>query len=108
MRKYVYIYLLRHPYIDVGYIGMSNNPSRRFKEHLRDKTITPKSDMIREMRNERIKPQMKILERVLKTESFALEKEITRKYLLDGWAIMNSTNRGIGTYERVYKWQTLE
>ena len=107
MSQYVYIYILRHPYITEGYIGQSNNLHRRFKEHMRDKKVTPKSDWLDLMKNERVKPQMEILNRVLKTDADKFESEFTKQYLKNGWAIMNSTNRGLGTYERVYKWQTL-
>lgn len=108
MSKYVYIYLVRHPFLNEGYIGQSNNLHRRFKEHLRDKEVTPKTDWLLEMKRERVKPQMKILKRVLKTDADIFESELTKQYLKNGWAIMNSTNRGIGTYERVTEWQTLK
>lgn len=108
MSEYVYIYLLHHPFLNEGYIGVSNNLHRRYREHLRDRNVTPKSDWILEMKNGRLKPKMEVLERVLKNKSFAREKEITREYLLKGWAIMNSTNRGIGgKYERITEWRTL-
>lgn len=107
MSQYVYIYLVRHPFLNEGYIGQSNNLRRRFKEHLRDKDITPKTDWLREMRKERVVPQIEPLKRVLKEFADDVESEVTKKYLKEGWAIMNSTNRGIGSYERVTKWITL-
>jgi len=108
MSEFVYIYILKHPFLQEGYIGQSNNLVRRKKEHLRDKDITPKTDWLREMRKERVVPQIEPLKRVLKEFADIFESELTKKYLKDGWAIMNSTNRGIGTYERVTEWKTLE
>ena len=107
MSEYVYIYLLKHPFLNEGYIGQSNNLVRRKKEHLRDKDITPKTDWLREMKRERVVPQMEPLKRVLKMDADRVESELTKQYLKKGWAIMNSTNRGIGTYERVTEWITL-
>lgn len=108
MSEFVYVYLMRHPYLKEGYIGVSNNPPRRFKEHLRDKTTTLKTDWLSDVRNDNLRPQLEILLRVSKNEAFAKEKELTRQHLIEGWKIMNSTNRGIGgSFERVTEWQTL-
>lgn len=107
MSKFVYIYLLKHPFLQEGYIGQSNNLVRRKKEHLRDKDVTPKTDWLRGMKKERIAPQMEPLKRVLKINADRVESKLTKQYLKNGWAIMNSTNRGIGTYERVTKWLNL-
>ena len=43
MRKY-YLYSLNDPNSNTPkYIGVSNNPERRFSEHLEDKSITKKT-----------------------------------------------------------------
>ena len=108
MSEYVHIYLVRHPFLNEGYIGLSNNPPRRYKEHMRDKEVTPKTDWIHDMENDHLKPHLEVLERVLKRESYKREREITREYLIKGWSIMNSTNRGIGGgYERITEWRNL-
>lgn len=96
MSNYVYIYLLKHPFLQEGYIGKSNNPSRRFKEHLRDQKITPKTDWFRVLQNNHLMPQMEILERVQEDKIYIREAVYIKQYIMDGWKIMNSTCRGLG------------
>jgi len=96
---YVYIYFLRHPHLNEGYVGRSCDPWRRYKEHLKDDDITPKTDWIRGLLYSHVgRPVLEILERVPDSVSFEKEREWTRKLIIDGCDIKNSTNRGIGIY----------
>lgn len=96
MSKYIYIYILEHPFLEEGYIGKSNNPYRRFKQHLRDNKITPKTDWIKGLQKQAMHPRLEVLERVLETNSTEREKYWIHCYILKGWKVVNSINCGIG------------
>jgi predicted GIY-YIG superfamily endonuclease len=96
MSEFTYIYILKHPYEKEAYIGKSDNPWRRYKQHMRDKRVLPKTDWLMEMKSYNLRPNLDILDRVHKSNWEVEEKRWTRKYILKGYKIFNSTNRGIG------------
>lgn len=96
VNKYVYIYVLRHPFLEEVYIGKSSNPWRRFKQHLKDSEITPKTDWIKTLQKQAMHPRLEILERVLDGDGIEKEKDWIHHYILKGWVVVNSTNCGIG------------
>lgn len=61
MRKY-YLYALYDPNLRIPkYIGISNNPQRRYLEHLEDESITKKTKWIKSLIEENKKPVLKVI-----------------------------------------------
>lgn len=61
MRKY-YLYALFDPNLKIPkYIGISNNPERRFKEHLEDISVTKKTKWINELKHGGFLPILKVI-----------------------------------------------
>lgn len=61
MRKY-YLYALYDPELNIPkYIGISNNPDRRFQEHLSDISITKKTKWIQKLKQGGKIPRLKVL-----------------------------------------------
>jgi predicted GIY-YIG superfamily endonuclease len=59
----------------VGYVGITDNPNRRFLAHLGDtETNHRKQRWMRQLQSEGLEPRMRILE-VLETKEEALERE---------------------------------
>jgi hypothetical protein len=91
-----YIYTLSHPITnEVRYVGVTINPKRRYKQHLYDKRTSHKANWVQQLRKEKLKPIMNIIEECNKTNW--QEQEIF-------WIIQynNLTNilKGGGEYER--------
>ena len=60
-----FIYCLYDPITDLPkYIGKSNNPEKRFKEHLKDKTKSKKVNWIKSLIKKDLKPKLEILDEV--------------------------------------------
>lgn len=100
MRKY-FVYSLNCPILDVPkYIGISNNPKRRFKEHLEDIAITNKTKWIKSLSKP---PILKIIKESNNIhEVIDLEIKLIKEYK----NLTNSTSGGeylgIGTPVDVY------
>lgn len=70
------VYTLKEPNSEiVRYIGVSNNPTRRFKEHIKDKKSSYKTNWINKIKNLNKLPELTIIEENL-TKKEALIKEI--------------------------------
>ncbi len=67
-----FIYALADPRTDeIAYIGITDNPYRRFKQHVSfDRSQGFKNEWIRRLQNEMLVPSLKILETV-ETEDIA-------------------------------------
>lgn len=100
MRKY-FVYSLNCPIFDIPkYIGISNNPERRFKEHLEDESITKKTKWIKTLKSDPILKIIKESENI--HEIIDLEIKLIREYK----DLVNTTSGGeylgIGTPVDVY------
>jgi predicted GIY-YIG superfamily endonuclease len=71
-----FIYALVDPRTDaVAYVGLTNNPNARLQDHLNNfVTNRKKGNWVRQLRDEHLEPQMKILE-VVDTREAAIERE---------------------------------
>lgn len=94
MRTY-FLYLLKDPNLNSPkYVGVSNNPERRFKEHLKDISITKKTKWISSLKENN---QIPILEIVNKTSNIreVLDWEIDYiKQYKEIYNLVNTTSRG--------------
>lgn len=106
MKKY-YLYALFDPNLKIPkYIGISNNPERRFKEHIEDVSDTKKTRWIKSLKEG---GQLPILKVVRETENvnivIAWEKKAIEKFQ-DKYSLTNSTKGGeyyaIGTPIKVF------
>ena len=106
MRNY-YLYALYDPIFKIPkYIGISNNPKRRFKEHLEDLSNTRKTRWIKTLKNKNLLPILKIIKetddvhKVIKWEQQSITK------LKDKYDLVNTTSGGeyyaIGTPIKVF------
>jgi len=106
MRKY-YLYALYDPIFKIPkYIGISNNPERRFKEHLEDLSNTKKTRWIAALKSKNLIPILKVIKetddvhKVIKWEQQSINK------LKDKYDLVNTTSSGeyyaIGTPIKVY------
>lgn len=71
-----FIYALADPRTDdIAYVGITDNPYRRFKQHISyDQRQGYKNEWIRQLQNEMLVPSLKILETV-ETEDIARKRE---------------------------------
>jgi predicted GIY-YIG superfamily endonuclease len=87
-----FIYELVDPKTDtVAYVGLTNNPNARFQDHMTNfGTNMKKSDWVRQLRSEHLKPRMRILE-IVDTKEAAVERERywIRHYLSLGISLVN-------------------
>lgn len=61
MRKY-YLYTLNDPLLEIPkYVGISNNPERRFQEHLKDISVTKKTKWIKSLLEQNLNPLLQIV-----------------------------------------------
>ena len=97
--KETYIYILKDPRTNkVRYVGKANNPEYRFKNHInkcRDKN-THKRNWINELRKEKLKPILEIIDKVSIEKRKEYEKFYIKKYLNDGCDLVNYTEGGDG------------
>lgn len=100
MRKY-YVYSLNCPELDIPkYIGISNDPERRYIEHLEDKTITKKTKWLKSLNS---KPILKIIK---ESENIHEIIDLEIKLIRETENLTNTTKGGeylgIGTPVDVY------
>lgn len=95
MTKKYYLYCLCDPIEKIPrYIGISCDPDRRFKQHLRDKSITKKTKWIKSLSDNLYKPLLKIIKetddvrKVIEWEIKAIDK------YKDKFRLTNSTLGG--------------
>lgn len=97
--KETYIYVLKDPITNkIRYVGKSNKPEYRFKNHInncRDKN-TRKRNWINELRKEKIKPILEIIDIVPVEEWKKYEKIYIKKYIESGCDLVNYTEGGDG------------
>lgn len=94
IRKY-YLYALVDPTLQIPkYIGITNNPTVRFNDHLNDKSITRKTKWIASLKKINLQPIMNILEESDDVYTIInLEIEYIAKYK-DVYDLVNSTKGG--------------
>ena len=94
-----YIYALKDPRTnEIRYIGKSNDPEYRFKNHInkcRDKN-THKRNWINELRKEKMKPILEIIDTVPIDKWKEFEKFYIKKYINEGCKLVNYTDGGDG------------
>lgn len=99
MRVTTFIYALKDPKTDkIRYIGKANNPDERYHNHInkcRDKN-THKRNWINNLRQEKLKPILEVLEEVPIEQWKEYEKMYIKKYLDEGCDLMNYTEGGDG------------
>lgn len=95
--KTTFIYALKDPRTEIiRYIGKANDPSKRYSNHInqcRDKN-THKRNWINNLRIEKLKPILEILEEVPIEKWKEYEKKYIKKYI--GNDLMNYTEGGDG------------
>ena len=94
MRKY-FLYVLIDPNVKIPkYIGISNNPERRFNEHLEDESYTPKVKWINKLKEGGQVPILKVVKDTNNVKQVCLwEKKAIEKYK-ETWGLVNSTKGG--------------
>ena len=106
MKNY-YLYVLIDPDVKIPkYIGISNNPERRFKEHLEDISNTPKVKWISRLKEGGKLPILKVVKNTTNVHQVCdWERQAIAKYQ-DTWGLVNATRGGeyyaIGTPIDVY------
>lgn len=93
-RKY-YLYCLIDPVLKIPkYIGISNNPKRRFKEHLEDISITLKTKWIKSLKDNNLAPILKTIKNTNNVyKVIEWEKKAISKYK-DKYNLVNTTSGG--------------
>lgn len=93
------IYILRDPRNnEVRYVGKANNPFERYRNHNnqgRDKN-THKRNWINELRKDKLKPILEIIDTVPVDKWKEYEKFYIKKYIEEGCNLVNYTNGGDG------------
>lgn len=94
-RLMVYIYGLADPFThQIRYVGQSNNPLRRYEEHLDDDDDTPKCDWIRELKRKRAKPTLVYLFACDAWQADSTERAYIQQFSKTPWGLTNSTFNG--------------
>lgn len=98
--KKTYIYILRCPETgNVRYVGKSNNPKKRYHEHLRyeDRTAsTHKKNWIKKLLDSGLAPKLEIIDKVDNNEWKFWEKYYIKYYKNKGCNLVNCTEGGDG------------
>jgi predicted GIY-YIG superfamily endonuclease len=89
---------------DVAYVGITDNPNRRFQAHLSDtETNDEKRMWIEQLRSENLEPRMRILETVeTREEAFQREKYWIRHYIEQGKFLINISLHRMGAAPQAY------
>ena len=95
MERIYYLYCLIDPELKIPkYIGISNNPERRYKEHLEDISNTSKTRWIKSLVDKKLKPILKSIKNTQDIHQvIEWEKKAISKYK-DIYDLVNSTNGG--------------
>lgn len=104
MQTHTYIYALVCPLTNkVRYIGKSNNPVRRYTEHMDDNANTAKVRWLRKIKRHGLQPSLLILERCDRI----LWRERERYWISIGkqlgWPLTNGTDGGDGPSDEATK-----
>ncbi len=95
----VFIYTLEHPVTqEIRYVGKTRNPAARLKEHRRE-YLNPKShkvNWVRQLRSEKLRPVLKILDEVVESEWHFWEKYWIEQMRQWGCRLLNHTSGGDG------------
>lgn len=93
------IYILKDPRNnEIRYVGKANNPFERYRNHNnqgRDKN-THKRNWINELRKDNLKPILEIIDTVPIDKWKEYEKFYIKKYINDGYDLVNYTDGGDG------------
>ena len=94
-RLMIYIYGLVDPFThQIRYVGQSNNPERRYQEHLDDNDDTPKVDWIRDLKRRRAKPELIYLFACDSWQADSTERAYIQQFSKTPWGLTNSTFTG--------------
>jgi hypothetical protein len=98
--KPVYIYGLKDPRDDqIYYVGKTENPERRYREHLKDKkTNTKKTQWVAELRSAGLQPEMVVLTTTTRQEWEESEIYWIARGYEEGWPLVNLTKGGESGY----------
>lgn len=92
-----FIYCLIDPRTNqVRYIGKSDHPTQRYKEHLYQNRKTYLKDWVKSLKKENLKPELIILDEVLLSEWEFWEKHYISLYKSWGFKLCNMTEGGDG------------
>jgi predicted GIY-YIG superfamily endonuclease len=94
----------------VAYVGITDNPNRRFQAHLNDtKTNDGKRAWIEQLQSEHLEPRMEIIE-IVETREEALEREKywIQWYLQQGVTLVNITRHSTSGQNRIVDNITIE
>jgi hypothetical protein len=95
-----YIYVLKCPLSkEIKYVGKSNNPDKRYKNHInkcRDKN-THKRNWISKLKLDGLKPELETIDCVDVVEWKYWEKFYITKFLNEGCKLVNCTDGGDGS-----------
>jgi len=95
--KTVFLYVLVDPRDGrVRYLGKSDNPFDRLKEHLRDRKPSHKVNWIRQLRAEKLIPFVELLDEVPEADWGFWEREYLRVFRAVGVPLTNQTPGGEG------------
>jgi predicted nucleic acid-binding Zn ribbon protein len=95
----IYIYSLEHPITKkVRYIGKTRNPKQRLKAHLNPARYKPthKFNWIKKLKNDGLKPILKVLDSVPEEEWKFWEKYWIEQFKQWGFNLVNGTSGGDG------------
>jgi predicted GIY-YIG superfamily endonuclease len=98
-----FVYELVDPRTDaVAYVGITDNPNRRFQAHLSDtETNDGKRMWVEQLQSEGLEPRMRILEIVeTKEEALEREKHLIRHYTRLGEQLTNISHHGVKARSR--------
>lgn len=100
-----YVYVLKHPITqEIRYVGLTNNPKRRFYAHYSTKKKTHTSNWVFSLRKENLKPIMEIVFETF-SEEICKQKEIEliEFYSKNGAKLTNISCGGeVGIYNSEY------
>ncbi len=97
-----HIYVLIDPRTEqVRYVGYSNNPQKRLRDHLAERGVTRKKQWIRSLRREGLLPLLQVVDSALASAIARREIEWIALYKAQGANLVNGTEGGdgLGTYK---------
>lgn len=101
MRRY--IYGLMDPYTFwIRYIGQSDNPKRRYKEHISDDSDTLKCQWIKALHRRGAQPILVILDECTESEVDSLERWWIKFGMEKKYSLTNSTFTGVKRARRTW------
>lgn len=97
-----YIYTLSHPLTEeIRYIGKTNNLSKRYSAHLKDKCKSHKTSWIKSLLSENLKPKLEILEEFTdEDECYKFEIYWISQFKTWGFTLVNLLDGGRGSSKK--------